>query len=118
MEPNGTLGIAIHYMLERWDKLTLFLREPGAPLSNNAAEQGLKRAIIHRKNSLFYKTMNGAHVGDLFMSLIHSAEQAGTSPFAYLVALIENARAVARTPSEWMPWNYSANLEAGEITAA
>jgi transposase len=32
----------------------------------------LKKAILHRKNALFYKTMNGARAGDLFMSLIHT----------------------------------------------
>ena len=34
--------------------------------------RALKKAILHRKNSLFYKTMKGAEVGDLFMSLIHT----------------------------------------------
>jgi len=29
-------------------------------------------AILHRKNSLSYKTERGAQVGDLFMSLIHT----------------------------------------------
>ena len=47
----------------------------------------MKRAILHRKNSLFYKTLAGAHVGDVFMSLIHSAEPNKVNPFDYLVAL-------------------------------
>jgi hypothetical protein len=29
-------------------------------------------AILHRKNSLACKTQNGARLGDLFMSLIHT----------------------------------------------
>ena len=40
---------------------------------NNVTERALKRAIQHRKNSLFYKTLNGARVGDTFM-LRRSAE--------------------------------------------
>ncbi len=43
-----------------------------APIDNNVCERALKRAILHGKNSLFYKTENGARVGDLFMSLIHT----------------------------------------------
>lgn len=35
VEPNSGLGKAYEYMLKRWDKLTLFLRERGAPLENN-----------------------------------------------------------------------------------
>ncbi|MCP4202558.1 MAG: IS66 family transposase, partial [bacterium] len=58
VEPNSSLGAAFSYMLNRWDKLTLFLRKPGAPLDNNICERALKKAILHRKNSLFYKTKN------------------------------------------------------------
>jgi hypothetical protein len=74
VEPNSGLGEAITYMLKYWDQLTLFLHQPGAPLDNNVCERALKRAILHRKNAYFYKTENGAHVGDLFMSLIHTCE--------------------------------------------
>ena len=63
VEPNSSLGGAISYMLKHWERLTLFLRVPGAPLDNNICERALKRAILHRKNALFYKTCHGAHVG-------------------------------------------------------
>ena len=33
-EPNSGLGKAISYLLRHWSKLTLFLRQPGAPLDN------------------------------------------------------------------------------------
>ena len=65
-EPNSALGGAIGYMLKHWDRLTLFLRQAGAPLDNNLCERALKKAILHRKNALFYKTRNGTRVGDLF----------------------------------------------------
>lgn len=61
-EPNSGLGKAIQYMLRHWKALTLFLRTAGAPLDNNICERSLKRAILHRKNALFYKTLNGAQV--------------------------------------------------------
>jgi hypothetical protein len=41
-EPNSALGGAIGYMLRHWDKLTLFLRQAGAPLDNNLCERALK----------------------------------------------------------------------------
>jgi transposase len=77
VEPNSSLGKAIGYMLDHWDKLTLFLRQPGAPLDNNICQQALKKAILHRKNAYFYKTENGSHVGDLFMSLIPNLRPTG-----------------------------------------
>lgn len=106
VEPNSGLGQAIVYAQKRWERLTLFLREPGAPLDNSLCERILKRAIIHRKNSLFYKTLNGARVGDLYMSLIATARLAKVDPFDYLTALQRHADPVAANPSTWMPWNY------------
>ena len=45
-------------------------REAGAPLDNQVCERALKRAVLHRKNALFYRTLHGAEAGDLFRSLI------------------------------------------------
>jgi transposase len=105
-EPNSALGSAIRYMLRRWEKLTLFLRQVGAPLDNNVCERALKKAILHRKNSLFYKTQNGARVGDLFMSLIYTCQLNEANPFDYLTQLQRHADQVAASPERWMPWNY------------
>jgi len=110
VEPNSGLGQAITFMRKHWAPLTLFLRVAGAPLDNNICERALKKAILHRKNALFYKTSNGARVGDVFMSLIHTAELNGIGPFHYLVALQRHHQAVARAPSAWLPWNYQATL--------
>ena len=110
VEPNSTLGEAILYMQNHWSRLTLFLRVPGAPLDNNICERALKKVILHRKNALFYKTLNGAKVGDVFMSLIHTAELNRVAPFEYLVALLRHPVEVAASPADWMPWNYQATL--------
>lgn len=106
VEPNSGLGDAIRYMLKHWSKLTLFLRVPGAPLDNNICERALKKVILHRKNALFFKTLNGARVGDIFMSLIHSCELNGVQPFEYVVELLRHHEKAAEAPAEWMPWNY------------
>ncbi len=110
VEPNSGLGEAITYMLNHWKKLTLFLHEPGAPLDNNICERALKKAILHRKNALFYRSERGARVGDLFMSLIHTCELSGVSPFDYLNELQRHAAELEKNPHEWMPWNYRDTL--------
>jgi transposase len=106
VEPNSGLGKAMKYMQRHWKGLTLFLRQAGTPLDNNICERALKKAVLHRKNALFYKTMNGAQAGDLFMSLIHTCELNQVNSFDYLVAMLRNPAAVAASPSEWMPWRY------------
>jgi transposase len=106
VEPNSGLGHAIKYMCNHWDELTLFLRVSGAPLDNNICERALKKAILNRKNALFYKTERGAQVGDLFMSLIHTCELCGAKPFDYLTAIGQLPSEVKCNPGQWMPWNY------------
>ena len=106
VEPNSALGAAIGYMLRHWGPLTLFLRQAGAPLDNNLCERALKKAILHRKNALFYKTRNGASVGDLFMSLIYTCQLNQANPFDYLTQLQRHADRLATGPQLWMPWNY------------
>ena len=116
VEPNSGLGQAITYFLKHWDRLTLFLRVPGAPLDNNICERALKKAILHRKNALFFKTTTGALVGDIYMSLIHTADLAGVNAFDYLTALQRHAAELTQTPSAWMPWNYRQTL--AQVNAA
>jgi transposase len=109
-EPNSGLGKAITYLLRHWRPLTTFLRVAGAPLDNNICERALKRAVLHRKNALFYKTLNGAQVGDLFMSLIHTCQLCGANSFDYLTELQRHAQELAASPAQWMPWNYRETL--------
>jgi len=109
-EPNSGLGKAISYLLNHWLKLTLFLRQAGSPIDNNIVERSLKKAILNRKNALFYKTLNGAGVGDLFMSLVHTCELNGANPFDYLTQLLRHTEELKRNPSEWLPWNYRETL--------
>jgi transposase len=99
------------HTIKHWGPLTLFLRVAGAPLDNNICERVLKKAILHRKASLFYKTENGARVGDVFMSLIHTCELCQADPFDYLTQLQLHARELAANPTNWLPWNYRDALQ-------
>ena len=110
VEPNSSLGHALRYLLKLWSGLTLFLRQAGAPLDNNLCERVLKRVILHRKNSMFYKTSKGAEVGDIYMSLIHTCELCGVNPFEYLQALQIHAQNVLTRAALWLPWNYREQL--------
>jgi transposase len=105
-EPNSGLGKAINYLRKRWHQMTVFLRNAGAPIENNIVERALKKAIMHRNNSLFYKTNNGAEVGDLFMSIIHTCELNKVNVFDYLTELQRHHEKVRSAPASWMPWNF------------
>lgn len=116
VEPNSGLGEALKYLIKHWDGLTRFLHREGAPLDNTACERALKRAVLHRKNSMFYKTSTGAKVGDVYMSLIATCTAAGVNAFEYLRALHLHAERVKADAASWLPWNY--RLQLAEPAAA
>jgi transposase len=117
-EPSSGLGQAMKYLLKHWQPLTLFLRRAGAPLDNSICERALKRAILHRKNSLFYKTVNGAEVGDIYMSVISTCVACGANALEYLQALQLNAQCVQACVAQWLPWNYREQLAPQACAAA
>jgi transposase len=116
VEPNSGLGEAMTYMIKHWEKLTLFLRQAGAPLDNNICERALKKAILHRKNAYCYRTAEGARVGDMFMSLIHTCELNKINSFNYFTEIQKHAEAVALSPADWLPWNYQETLDQSQVT--
>ena len=107
VEPNSALGQAMRYVLKHWEGLTRFLSVANAPLDNNAAERALKRAVLLRKNSLFYKNEHGAMVGAILLSLIETCRLNGVGAWAYLVALMRERGAARKNPAAFLPWSYA-----------
>ncbi|MBV9264827.1 MAG: hypothetical protein JO061_01535 [Acidobacteriaceae bacterium] len=64
---------------------------------------------------MFYKTRNGARIGDLFMGLIHSCELCGANPFDYLTELQRLVAELKSKPADWMQWNYRDTLQRANI---
>jgi len=116
VEPNSSLGKAFKYLLNHWKGLTCFLRVPGSPIDNNTVERLLKKSILHRKNSLFFKTEYGAQVGDILMSIIQTAVRCGQNPFDYLTALQKHSHHVSSNPESWLPWNFLDTLTSLELS--
>jgi transposase-like protein len=106
VEPNSSLGKAIAYLNNHWSEFTLFLREPGVPLDNNACERMIKQSVLNRKNGYFFKTGNGSQIGDILLSVIETCQLNGVNPYNYLVAVQTYPEDVADNPTQWFPWNY------------
>ena len=117
VEANSRLGEAIGYVERHFEGLTAFCRIEGAPIDNNLMEQALKLIIRGRKNSLFFKSTTGAAIADVITSVIATAYQAGVNVFDYLVVLQRHAEAVRKQPQDWLPWNYTQNLDANQEAA-
>lgn len=116
-EEYSALGKAICYFLKHYDKLILFCIEPGALIDNNRMEEKLKIIIRGRKTSHFYKTVNGAGVANVLVSLIATAYNADENVYDYLVALQRHQQHVKEKPEAWLPWSYKKTLSEIEVVA-
>jgi transposase len=107
-------------VLKHWEGLTRFLTVAGVPLDNNVAERALKRAVLLRKNALFYKNEHGASVGAILQSLIETCRLNGVSPWEYLLTLMRNRDEARANPAAYLPWSYAREEpeEVGERRAA
>lgn len=110
IEPNSSFGKAFQYLEKYWNGLTLFLRIPGVPISNNDNERQLKRAVLNRKNAYFFKNETGAKIADILMSIIETCALNNINAYNYLIAIQENAKKVLENAKLWLPWNYFNNL--------
>jgi transposase len=108
VEPNSSLGKAIRYLCNHWEGLTLFLRIPNVPISNNDDERLMKRAVLNRKNAYFFKSEQGARIADSLLSVIETCVLNQVNPYNYLVSIQKNVSQVFKNPHLWLPWNYAA----------
>lgn len=113
-EEYSALGKAINYFLRHYDKLILFCVETNALIDNNRMEEKLKIVIRGRKTAHFYKTVNGAGVANVLISLIATAYSADENVYDYLVALQRHQQQIKKKPEAWLPWNYKNALDAIE----
>jgi hypothetical protein len=106
VEPNSSFGKAIKHLENYWEGYTLFLRIPLVPISNNDDERLIKRAILNRKNSYFFKSEAGAKIADVLMSIIETCALNNVNPYDYLLAIQQHSDKVFHHPERYLPWNY------------
>ena len=96
---------AIHYPLERWPALLLFLEDGRAEMDNNAAERALRAVAIGRKNYLFAGSDAGGERAAAIYSLLGSAKLNGIDPEAYMTELLRRiADHRINRIEELLPW--------------
>lgn len=86
------LGQAIRYMIERKDRLKLFLEHPELPMTNNWAERELRAGVIGRKNYNGTRSPRGQVVAQNLYSIMGTALIWGIDPADYLEAVVRHER--------------------------
>ena len=100
VEPNSGLGKAISYLFNHWEKLTLFLREPGAPLDNKSGRAGIEEIDPASQELAVLQEPEWSADGRPVRELIHTCELNHVNPFDYLTELQRHAGELKQTPSE------------------
>jgi transposase len=106
LSKKSELAKAIHYALERWTALNVFVDDGRVEMDNNAAERALRTVAIGRKNYLFAGSDAGGERAAAIYSLLGSAKLNGIDPEAYMTNVL---RCLADHPinriEELLPWN-------------
>ena len=115
--PESRLGKAVHYTLNQWTKLRVFLDHGEVPLTNNLCENAIRPFVVGRKGWLFCDTIAGAKASANLFSLIETAKANGLEPHAYLSALFEKLPTLATVEDfeAWLPWNFKAAASAAKV---
>jgi len=116
-EEHSAYGKAINYFLKHYDNLVKFCEVEGAYIDNNRMEEKLKIPIRGRKTAHFFKTVNGAGVGNVLTSLLATTAQASENVYDYFVALQKHRDQVKAEPAAWLPWTYRNTLAKLSATA-
>jgi hypothetical protein len=115
---KSELARAIHYALERWTALMVFVNDGRVEMDNNAAERALRTVAVGRKNYLFAGSDAGGERVAAIYSLLGSARLNGIDPERYMAEVL---RRIADHPInrivELLPWNLFPVAQA-EVEAA
>ncbi len=85
--PQSTVGKALHYLNNEWDKLIRYTQDGRTLMDNNLAENAIRPFVIGRKNWLFSQSVKGVKASANLYSLIETAKANGLEPYAYLRVL-------------------------------
>ncbi len=87
--PKSTIGQALHYSLERWDKLMLYTTDGNLEIDNNLVENAIRPVAVGRKNYLFAGSHNGAARAAMLYSFLGTCKINGINPFEWLRTTLE-----------------------------
>ena len=104
-------GKALRSLLKHRAGLSVFVGKPQVPMDNNAAERGLRGAVIGRRLSFGSDSEKGADFTAIMYSVVGTLSMHGIDVLrwleAWLAACAENGRKPPDDLSPWLPWSMS-----------
>lgn len=82
--PKSSIGKAIAYSLERWDRLSTYINDGRLNIDNNAVENSIRPVALGRKNYLFAGSHEAAKRSGMLYSLLGTCKMHGIEPYGWL----------------------------------
>jgi hypothetical protein len=105
VSPKTTLGKAIQYSLNQWEKLRQYIEDGHLSIDNNRAERAIKPFVIGRKNWMFNITASGAEASAILYSIVQTAMANGLTPYDYINHCLEHLTHAPANIEAILPWN-------------
>lgn len=104
--PKSSIGKALAYSIERWDRLSIYTTNGMLNIDNNPVENSIRPVALGRKNYLFAGSHEAAQRSAMLYSLLSTCKMHGIEPYNWLRNTLEK---IAEYPinriSELLPQN-------------
>lgn len=87
--PRSTIGKALGYSIERWEKLCLYTTEGKLNIDNNPVENSIRPVALGRKNYLFAGSHEAAQRSAMLYSLMGTCKMHNIEPYSWLVDVLQ-----------------------------
>ncbi len=87
--PKSAIGHALHYSLERFDKLMIYCADGKLEIDNNLVENAIRPVAVGRKNYLFAGSHNGATRAAMLYSFLGTCKLNDVNPFDWLRSTLD-----------------------------
>jgi len=92
--PKSQIGKAIRYAMERWDKLSVYLKDGSLHIDNNAIENAIRPIALGRKNYLFAGSHDAATRAGMLYSFFAICKKHDVNPYQWLKYTLENIMSI------------------------
>jgi transposase len=87
--PKSSIGKALGYSIERWEKLSLYTGEGMLNIDNNPVENSIRPVALGRKNYLFAGSHEAAKRSGMLYSLLGTCKMHGIEPYGWLKNVLQ-----------------------------
>ena len=105
--PDSKLYEAAQYVIQNFDSLTLYLKDPRLRYTNNAQERAVRSEKSMLDTSKFRKTRNGRATLDILRSINATCVAAQVEISDYLIFLYKNRNELESDPGKFTPFAFS-----------